>query len=164
MICSNLKATKEEETVCVKFISLWRDKCEMYGYDSHFNTFYIFSSVLSSPIIIILANLIIVKFKFSSFCLWGPIRTPVDHSWTPFVSHIYRQQTAHITLQNTFIIQYSVTMFIWAAWQFDSVQLHSGPVYHKEVTFFIMRCVWGGKGRKRMWNKVSEKTEGVVNK
>lgn len=47
-------------------------------------------------------------------------------------------------------------MFIWAAWQFDSVQLHSGPMYHKEVTWSVMRCVEGEEGKENVEQGESE--------
>lgn len=61
-------------------------------------------------------------------------------SWTPFVS------CTDQTHQSTKYIHYSVfsDCSTVTAWQFDSVQVCRGPVFHKMVPWFKMKCVGGG--------------------
>lgn len=133
---------------------MWRDnKCEIYGYQSQFNNFFIYSLLYALLWLwSFLRNSIIVKFKVFLILLGGgPLRTLVDHSWTPFVSHMHtidsRLHTSLCKIHPSFNIQCSSE-------QNDSLTVsdhYRGPVFHKEVTWFIMRCVEEGRECKTRW-------------
>lgn len=104
---------------------------------------YISSSVRSSPISIPLVNSFIVELNDCLFCSGAPLRKPADHYWPPFVRHIYGQ-TARLTLQNTFVIQYSATVLE----QQDTLSNCAGPSVPQGGYMVCNEMCSGGKGER----------------